>query len=65
MYTLLAVINGESTAFESDDLKELEIQAICDVLARDEGDIEVTDIKIIDKNGNNVMNDAIKEFIGA
>lgn len=64
MYTLSAMINGESMKYESDDLEELEMQAEATVDSRDEGEIEAIDIMIVDNDGNNVMSDNLKAYIG-
>lgn len=64
MYTLSATINGESMKYESDDLEELEMQAEATVDSRDEGEIEAIDIMIVDNDGNNVMSDNLKAYIG-
>lgn len=64
MFKLTAIINGEKTSFESDDLEELEMQAEATFEASEEGDITATDITITDSDGNNVMSEELKSYIG-
>lgn len=64
MFTLTAIINDEKMTYETRTLREAEIHAEGLFEVSEEGDIIATDITITDSDGNDVMSEELKSYIG-